>query len=272
MNVTSPLSLEIANHNALTKWYREKSAGQRLGRQLSDLLGAQLEQVFGYHMLVTGGDIGLDFGGISKTQRVFRLTSKLTSDIDEQSVVGFSSELPLATDSVDALILCHTLDASPVPHHVLRECQRVLVPNGHLFIINFNPTSVWGLANMARRALRWHAGNLRAVSSKRLRDWLSLLGFSYADPQYLVTLAPQGDRRTGRILNRLDHWLSSHNAPTGCVYMIHARKRVADHIQALEHASNRPRLIALPLGKSQEGVPVPRRLGTLATGSLDGPQ
>jgi SAM-dependent methyltransferase len=270
MNVTSPLSSEIANHNALMKWYRDKSVGQRLGRQLSELLGTQLEQVFGYHMLVTGGDIGLDFGGLSKTQRVFRLSSKLTSDINEPSVVGFSSALPVATDSVDALILCHTLDASPAPHHVLRECQRVLVPNGHLFIINFNPTSVWGLANMARRALRWHAGNLRAVSSKRLRDWLSLLGFSYAAPQYLVTLAPRANRRIGRMLNRLDHWLSSHNAPTGCVYIIHARKRVGDHIQALDLASMRPRLITLPLGKTQEGVPVPRQLGRVATDSLNG--
>ena len=115
MNVTSPLSSEIANHNALMKWYREKSIGQRLGRQLSDLLGAQLEQVFGYHMLVTGGDIGLDFGGLSKTQRVFRLSSILTSDIGKHSVVGFSSELPLATDSVDALILCCLLYTSPSP-------------------------------------------------------------------------------------------------------------------------------------------------------------
>jgi SAM-dependent methyltransferase len=270
MNVNSPLSTEISNHQAISNWYRERRIGNRLTQQIDEILSSQLEQVFGYHMLVSGGDIGLDFSRLSKTQRVFYLSSKLASHPHTQAVVGSSSEVPFATDSVDALVLCHTLDASAAPHHVLRECQRILVPNGHLFVINFNPMSPWGLGNLTRRMLRWRAGRMRAVSSKRLRDWLSLLGFSYADPEYLSTAAPPGSGKMSRLLDGFDRWLTKHNAPTGCAYLIHARKRIADHLHVASQNVERPRLIAIPLGKTHEGLPVPRQGGALISDSLDG--
>ena len=147
MKVTSPLVEESSYQASLLQWYRDKALGQRLTQQLSEALNEALEQVFGYHMLVTGADIGLEFSRIGKTQRLFRLATRTNPDQPFQAVVGASSELPFATDSLDALVLCHTLNTSPLPHEVLRECQRVLMPNGHLFIISFNPFSFWGAGN-----------------------------------------------------------------------------------------------------------------------------
>ena len=135
MKVTSPLVEESTYQASLLQWYRDKALGQRLTQQLSEALNEALEQVFGYHMLVTGADIGLEFSRIGKTQRLFRLATRTNPDQPFQAVVGASCELPFATDSLDALVLCHTLNTSPLPHEVLRECQRVLMPNGHLFII-----------------------------------------------------------------------------------------------------------------------------------------
>ena len=95
-------------------------------------------------MLVTGADIGLDFSRLGKTQRIFCLATRPSSAPGFQPVVGMSSELPFASDSLDALVLCHTLNVAPTPHEVLRECQRVLVPNGHLFVVSFNPAQFVG--------------------------------------------------------------------------------------------------------------------------------
>lgn len=260
VNVTTPPTAEAHQHSGLRHWYHQKRLGQRLTEQLTEVLNKELEQVFGYHMLVTGADIGLEFSRIGKTQRLFRLLSRRDADQASPSVIGQSCELPFDSDSLDALVLCHTLDTSPIPHQVLRECQRVLVPNGHLFVINFNPSSLWGIGHWMRRLLTRRGRRLVTVTSRRLGDWLSLLGFSYSEPQYLANLTPLGQGRTGRIMDRVDKWLVRHNMPTGTVYLLHARKRVAGHLNHAAPISERPKLISIPLGKSQEGIPVPRRV------------
>ena len=40
--------------------------------------------------------------------------------------------LPIATDSVEAVLLPHTLEHAPRPHELLREVDRVLVGEGNL--------------------------------------------------------------------------------------------------------------------------------------------
>ena len=79
MNVTSPLPEESNHHSSLQRWYRDKTLGQRLTGQLTQALDEALEQVFGYHMLVTGADIGLEFSRIGKTQRLFRLITRAST-------------------------------------------------------------------------------------------------------------------------------------------------------------------------------------------------
>ena len=259
MSVTSPMTEEANRHNDLSRWYRDKALGQRLTHQLTEALNQSLEQVFGYHMLVTGADMGLELSRIGKTQRLFRLVTRANDDQPLQAVLGASDELPFATDSLDALVLCHTLNTSSVPHQTLRECQRVLVPNGHLFVISFNPFSIRGAMNGLRRWLSRGRRHTKSVSGRRLGDWLSLLGFSHAEPLYFASFAPVSIGRIGRLMDRFDRWLVKINAPTGTVYLLHARKRVAAHLDSGVKVE-RPRLISIPLGKTQEGVPVPRHV------------
>lgn len=259
MSVTSPMIEEANRHSALSRWYRDKRLGQRLTDQLTEALNESLEQVFGYHMLVTGADMGLELSRLGKTQRLFRLVTRAGTDQPFQAVLGVSHELPFATDSLDALVLCHTLNMSPVPHQTLRECQRVLVPNGHLFVITFNPFSIWGLGSLLQRGLSRGRRDARAVSSRRLSDWLSLLGFAHAEPRYFASVSPLGRGRIARLMDRFDRWLVRINSPTGTAYLLHARKRVAAHLDSGAKVE-RPRLISIPLGKTQEGVPVPRQV------------
>lgn len=260
MTVASPHHEESTNHALLSRWYAETAMGQRLAEQFGVSFSDLLEQVFGYQMLVTGADIGLDFSQIVKTQRLFRLSSKAPQDEVLRGAIGRSSELPFASDSIDALVLCHTLDTSPVPHSVLRECQRVLMPNGHLFIISFSPYGLWGLSNLASNLFFRRRRRIRAVGSRQLRDWLSLLDFSFSEPAFMATMTPLGSGQVGRIVEKIDGWLVRHNAPTGSAYLIHARKRVANYLDVPAPAINRPRLIAMPLGKPSGGVPVPRQI------------
>lgn len=90
--------------------------------------------------------------------------------------LGFHA-LPFASTSVDLVVLPHVLEFSAFPHQVLREVERILVPEGQLVVTGFNPLSLWGLRR--RFASCPPAGPWQGeyLSLRRLKDWLKLLGF-----------------------------------------------------------------------------------------------
>jgi SAM-dependent methyltransferase len=84
--------------------------------------------------------------------------------------------LPFAGASVDLVVLPHVLEFADQPHQILREVERILVPEGQVLVAGFNPYSLWG----ARRRLR--ASTVppfqgQYISVPRLKDWFALLGF-----------------------------------------------------------------------------------------------
>src|SRR5208283_1731784 len=88
--------------------------------------------------------------------------------------------LPFASDSIDAILLPHTLELVEDPYAVLREAERVLCAEGCLMICGFNPWSGWGARRLFARLLRrppFPPGTRRVLSELRLRDWVALLGF-----------------------------------------------------------------------------------------------
>ena len=79
-------------------------------------------------------------------------------------------QLPLASQSADLVVLPHVLETHNDPHHVLREAERVLMPEGQLVVSGFNPLSLWRLRQMFSGR---HAGapwDARFISLLRLRD------------------------------------------------------------------------------------------------------
>jgi SAM-dependent methyltransferase len=86
-------------------------------------------------------------------------------------------QLPLASQSVDLVALPHVLEFHHNPHDVLREVERVLMPEGHIVISGFNTLSLWRLRQLftwGHAASPWDA---KFIGLLRLRDWLRLLGF-----------------------------------------------------------------------------------------------
>ena len=112
------------------------------------------------------------------------------------ALVTNAGALPFPAASLDLLVLPHTLELSADPHHVLREVERVLVPEGRVVISGFNPYSLWGLRQArARMASRMGLGNLGIsrlylpeagdfIGPGRLRDWLRLLSFEVESERF----------------------------------------------------------------------------------------
>lgn len=99
-------------------------------------------------------------------------------------LVADSHALPFEANSLDLVVLPHSLELSADPHATLREVERVLVPEGRVVISGLNPASLWGLRQRRARLLQRfgaarpflpEAGEL--IGYRRLRDWLRLLNF-----------------------------------------------------------------------------------------------
>lgn len=93
------------------------------------------------------------------------------------ALLGDAHHLPLAGSSVDLVALPHTLEFADDPHQILREVERVLVPEGQVLISGFNPFSLWGIRRRLSgrdAAFPWRG---QYFSVRRLKDLLQLLSF-----------------------------------------------------------------------------------------------
>lgn len=112
------------------------------------------------------------------------------------ALITDAAALPFPAASLDLVVLPHTLELSADPHQVLREVERVLVPEGRVVISGFNPGSLWGLRQgRARLCERMGMSVLGAsnlflpdagdfIGPWRLRDWLQLLSFELESDRY----------------------------------------------------------------------------------------
>ncbi|MES2412788.1 MAG: methyltransferase domain-containing protein [Pseudomonadota bacterium] len=149
------------------------------------------------------------------------------------ALVTDAGALPFPENSLDLVVLPHTLELSLDPHATLREVERVLVPEGRVVISGLNPTSLWSMrqtrAHLYRRLggadlFLPEAGEL--IGYWRLRDWLRLLSFEVESGRfgcYRPAFTSQ------KWLGRFD-WMDKAGARWwpifGAVYFVVAVKRV----------------------------------------------
>jgi SAM-dependent methyltransferase len=138
------------------------------------------------------------------------------------------TELPFASQSVDLVVLPHVLEFSTDPHQVLREVERVLIPEGQLIICGFNPASLWGARHVLRRVggTSFLPRTEELISMPRMKDWLKLLNMG-ASQSHFGCYAPAC--RTEKWLHR--YAFMDNAGPRwwpyfGGVYIVQAIKRV----------------------------------------------
>lgn len=95
------------------------------------------------------------------------------------AVINRYEELPFASQSIDLVVMPHILEFAEEPHQVLREVDRVLVPEGQIVLTGFNPASLWGarqfLTRVGASPFLPHEGQF--IGLPRIKDWLKLLSF-----------------------------------------------------------------------------------------------
>ncbi len=162
---------------SLNQWFGQ-IPGSYLQQQEMALLERLLPELFGYYLLQLGmADSSDEIAAVSKMGNHLVIDSNGQFTAGTLGIQADSIHIPIATDSVDAVLLAHTLDFVADPHQVLREVERVLIPEGRVLIAGFNPWSLWGVWRLFGRRQGRVPWCGQFISQRRLYDWLSLLGF-----------------------------------------------------------------------------------------------
>ena len=166
--------MHSAQKSMLSKWLATEQGRYVLDWELQQF-DLAVEDVFGFKAAQSGLP-DIDF------LRSNRIPHRFTFAPEHGAALHADpQQLPLANASVDLLALPHVLEFSADPHRVLREAERVLMPEGQVVISGFNPLSLWGARHsLMRDARRRDAAcpwNAHFIGLLRLKDWLKLLGF-----------------------------------------------------------------------------------------------
>ncbi len=214
---------------ALDTWL-QTPAGEYVKGWEQTRLNELTTDIFGFHAVQIGLP-QIDALQASRMPNKWLTDTHIPSELEGAKHIVVShdfTELPFATQSLDLVILPHVLEFAAEPHQILREVERVLIPEGRVIISGFNPASLWGLRQAAGRVTgrNFLPKEGEFIALHRLKDWLKLLDME-VDRDHFGCYAPPYQKEAW--LNRFNfmekagqHWWPY----LGAVYMTQAIKRV----------------------------------------------
>ncbi len=203
---------------SLSEWFGTDQGAYVLRRE-QDYFDRTVADIFGYNAV----QLGLPEQDFLRNSRMpLRFAA---GNQPGNAVRLISAELPFSAASLDLVLLPHVLEFAENPHQIIREVERVLLPEGSLILSGFNPFSLWGMhrALGRKRGVPWDG---RFIALPRLKDWLALLGFEVVGGRFAAYAPPFRQKkwleRASCMERAGDRWW----AVSGGVYFLHAVKRV----------------------------------------------
>jgi SAM-dependent methyltransferase len=222
------------NHHPAEKvasdaWF-ETLYGDYIVNAEAELLKLWLKQLFGYRMVLLGARLPVWDACTREGHIRQRIWINRTHAQDQMrcDILSSMSALPVHSDCVDLVILFHALDSAEDPRRLIREVERILIPEGRVIILGFNPYSLLGVWRMlGRRHSSKEMGAHLKVGCRQLNEWLSLLGMEIEEKNYFSFRPPVQKQATLEKMAFMEAagqklWPSS-----GGVYAIQAVKKVA---------------------------------------------
>jgi SAM-dependent methyltransferase len=183
-------------------------------------IDAVVADLFGYNAL----QLGLPQCNLLAHNRI--PLRQIAGEAGNVDVLCDLRELPFAANSIDLVVMPHVLEFHDDPHQILREVERILIPDGQLVITGFNPISLWGLRRHLRRGADRFPLNGEFISVLRLKDWLQLLSFAVDRGNFGCYVPPCEQEHWLKRWHFMeaagDRWWSF----AGGVYLLRAVKRV----------------------------------------------
>lgn len=163
------MSNRIERRRDARLWF-ETTLGRYVLSREQAYFDATVSDIFGFNAL----QLGLPQYDLLRASRI-PLRLNLDTHRPARLLASFE-HLPLASQSIDLALMPHVLEFSANPHQVLRDVERVLMPEGHVIITGFNPLSWWGVGHLLKRRCGDYPWSGNFIGLPRVKDWLALLG------------------------------------------------------------------------------------------------
>jgi SAM-dependent methyltransferase len=196
--------------------------GEVIVEEINQALKPWWPKFFGYHLL----KIGALSGFIDSSSCTIKHQMNLVERKSSGNIIGDADDLPFLEHSIDVCLLSHAFEFSLDPHHVVREANRVLIPNGYLVITGFNPFSLAGLNKFIPYRKNNTPWNERFFSAMRVKDWLHLMGYEILVDEKVLHSSLSGKLSQGKIAKYWQNIASEFLPSLGSVYILVAKKRV----------------------------------------------
>ena len=217
---------ENNDSGCLQQWYRS-SLGSLLAEAELELVNGILRRLFGCNIIALGVPSGRDLLAQSPILHHYRIHSA-------QPVLGVPLDLlaqptclPIASECVDVVVAPHVLERTEDPDAVLREVERILIPEGHVVLVGFNPASLWGAWRVLYPGRKPAVWRMQFISTAKASQWLAALGFQVVSVRYGFYRPPV----QGRGLLKKFTWMECLGVKwwprCGGFYVLTAKKKVS---------------------------------------------
>ncbi len=209
----------------LRDWFVTPSGSSLLAVQ-QQLLDDVLEMTFGYYACQLTVTCGVDLLHHCAAGHHFsmELPNEIRPPLSTMECDPYY--WPVSPGCLDVVVLHHMLEIAQSPHRLLSEAAKSIMPEGKLIIIGFNPWSLHALSRWVMPERYKVFSLLRFLHVSRLRDWLTLLGFSIERIDYGDYCQPLVRLVQSRAGGMLEGFLKERQCPAGSFYMIQATHEV----------------------------------------------
>lgn len=219
--------------NFLFSWY-ETPRGKLLQQIEADFIKRSITVSCKQRLLQIGG-LGWEdeFIDCSLYEGFMILDAKCLGCDAAKKIKAKAFNLPIQSESIDMVLLPHFLEFDAHRFQTMREIDRILKPEGHLIIINFNPLSFW-----VRYQYLWEKKLADSwlghfISKKRVLDWLKLLNFeAKATAEFNIDYVKH-ELKNNRFCS---------GSPFSTAYAVRAIKRRYTYIPLAEAKVKRPQI------------------------------
>jgi SAM-dependent methyltransferase len=204
------------------KTWQSLPNGEIIKNAIERELAPWWQNFFGYHLVKIGAlSSEIEIPDCRINHQISVMAKNSLAD-----VIGDVDDLPLQEHSVDVCLLSHTLEFSLDPHHVIREANRVLIPNGYLVLTGFNPLSLVGMNRLLPYRRNQTPWNEHFFTPMRVKDWLHLMGFEILADQRCLHSTLTGKVSEDSLQGPWHNFAKTYLPSLGSIYIIVAKKRV----------------------------------------------
>lgn len=216
----------VKAYRAIQQW--DQWLSQFLGQQVlaaeKQYLPNVISNCYGKHALLIGVPQQNNLLQASVILDQVLLSPLPTKNI--RHIEGEFYELPIASASIDLVLVPHTLEFIDNPRQLLAEACRIVKPEGHIIIFGFNPYSFWGMKKKYNKHHKTPWGN-EFIPASKVKKWLGLSDFELIKQDAFLFRPPL--QHHDKLFHKLKfiEWIGNKLwTPFGGIYMLMAQAKV----------------------------------------------